>query len=363
MYNRSPRTQDISWFLDLKRQGKIDLDPPYQRKSVWSSKDRRFFIDTILRNYPSPPIYLCKKIDEKSNIMYEVVDGKQRLETIFLFFDDKIAVAKDFGDVRVDGKKWRVINEDRQFREVFLNYEIIVEHVSIPENVTITINEVFDRLNRNSRKLTEQELRHAKYDGWFINFCEKISDDPFWTDAKVSTKARTKRMRDVQFISELLMVTIEKKVHGFDQNNIDKFYSDYDASADDGEGDIIFDQYALEEKFMKTLSVLTRMEKHNSCISKYASEQKHLYTLWAAVSNADIDADDSCALLAETYVVFMEKVVSFAAALATNDEDWGADEVPANVRRYVSASAGANTDFPQRSTRLDALNEALAILN
>lgn len=228
MYSRSPRTQDISWFLDLYRQEKIDLDPPYQRKSVWSGRDRRFFIDTVLRNYPSPPIYLCKKIDDKGNITYDVVDGKQRLETIFLFFNNKISAGRDFGDDRVNGKRWKKINEEKQYREIFLNYEIIVEHVTIPDNASITINEVFDRLNRNSRKLTEQELRHAKYDGWFISFCEKMADNSFWEQVKIATKARTKRMRDVQFISELLMVSIDQKIHGFDQALIDKFYSAYD---------------------------------------------------------------------------------------------------------------------------------------
>ena len=34
------------------------------------------------------------------------------------------------------------------------------------------VNEVFERLNRNSRKLTRQELRHAKYDGWLISHVE-----------------------------------------------------------------------------------------------------------------------------------------------------------------------------------------------
>jgi hypothetical protein len=44
---RRPTTQDISWFLDLYKNGQLDLDPPYQRRSVWSRKHRRFFLDTI----------------------------------------------------------------------------------------------------------------------------------------------------------------------------------------------------------------------------------------------------------------------------------------------------------------------------
>jgi len=51
-FDRRPITQDISWFLDQHRMGQLDLDPPYQRRSVWSPKDRRFFLDTIFRGYP-----------------------------------------------------------------------------------------------------------------------------------------------------------------------------------------------------------------------------------------------------------------------------------------------------------------------
>jgi hypothetical protein len=58
---RRVTTQDVSWFLDLYRNNQLILDPPYQRRSVWSPKDRRFFLDTILRGYPSPQIFLYKK--------------------------------------------------------------------------------------------------------------------------------------------------------------------------------------------------------------------------------------------------------------------------------------------------------------
>ncbi len=40
---RRVSTQDLSWFLDLDANDQIDLNPPYQRRSVWSPKDRRFF--------------------------------------------------------------------------------------------------------------------------------------------------------------------------------------------------------------------------------------------------------------------------------------------------------------------------------
>jgi hypothetical protein len=56
---RRPTTQDITWFLDLDRNKQLDLDPPHQRRSVWTRKDKQFFLDTIFRDFPSPAIFPC----------------------------------------------------------------------------------------------------------------------------------------------------------------------------------------------------------------------------------------------------------------------------------------------------------------
>jgi hypothetical protein len=76
---RRPTTQDISWLIDLHRHNQLDLDPPYQRRSVWTRKDRQFFLDTIFRNYPSPAIFLHKTINDAGKTTYHVVDGQQHL--------------------------------------------------------------------------------------------------------------------------------------------------------------------------------------------------------------------------------------------------------------------------------------------
>ena len=75
----------VSWFLTIHQNGQLDLEPPYQRRSAWTLKDRKYFLDTIFRNYPCPAIFLHKEIcKDTGKINYHVVDGKQRLETILL---------------------------------------------------------------------------------------------------------------------------------------------------------------------------------------------------------------------------------------------------------------------------------------
>ena len=96
--------QDISWFVDMRNKGQLDLDPPYQRRSVWSPGDKQFFVDTILNNYPAPPIFLHKTIDDLGHATYHVVDGKQRLQTILEFTENKVPIPNDFSDVNLQKK-------------------------------------------------------------------------------------------------------------------------------------------------------------------------------------------------------------------------------------------------------------------
>lgn len=61
---RNPTVQHLTWFLDLRRFGQLNISPSYQRRSVWNPKDRKLFLDTIFKNYPAPTIFLHRDTDE-----------------------------------------------------------------------------------------------------------------------------------------------------------------------------------------------------------------------------------------------------------------------------------------------------------
>ena len=112
--------KDVNWFLDLYQNGQLDLDPSYQRRSVWTLKDRKFFLDTIFRNYPCPAVFMHKEMNEEAGrLIYHVVDGKQRLETLIRFAKNDIPVDKEFGDPKLNGKKWKGIETDPELKNSF----------------------------------------------------------------------------------------------------------------------------------------------------------------------------------------------------------------------------------------------------
>jgi Protein of unknown function DUF262 len=343
--SRSPTTQDISWFLDLSDKGQLNLDPPYQRRSVWAPRDRRYFIDTILNNYPAPPIFLHKTLDDNGRATYHVVDGKQRLQTIIMFRANQVSIPDDFSDVNLQNKRWRDL--EKATRERFWNYILIVE--MLPDAQDAVIRNTFARINRNSRKLSQQEMRHAKYDGWFISAVEAEANNELWKTIGIATAARAKRMADVQFISEIFAVIIQKDISGFDQDNLDQIYADYDEL----DGNDLF----IEEDFVNTLEKgklkISRILDKSPHLRDYLKIQGNFYTIWSLLILYEDRLPDSDAL-AGRYEKFMDAVNEQLANPYEYSLEEG-DQYSRSVVEYATNLRGANTDKAQRRNRCNAL--------
>lgn len=353
---RRPTTQDITWFLDLHKNKQLDLDPPYQRRSVWTRRDKQFFLDTIFRGFPSPAIFLHKSIEADGRALYHVVDGKQRLETILGFVDGKLRIGKKYGDVRLDGKRWKDLAGEESLKRQFWNYELPVEMLDTIEGSVI--NEVFDRLNRNSRRLTRQELRHAKFDGWFISFVETETPREEWRELGIATTAREKRMADTQYISELLLVILERNVLGFDQDVLDDLYAKYDDPYDpETLPDFSEDSFMAELGAVK--SYLMKMETANHVITKYGRTLANFYTIWSIVA-LNVEQLPSPEDVAKKYSTFMDRVERLSEET----------DLPAFLKSrksaiwqqalsYLENARGASTDLGPRQKRFEVLREAL----
>ncbi len=346
---RTLTTQDVSWFLDLNEKGQLNLAPPYQRRSVWSPRDKRFFIDTILNNHPAPPVFLHKTLDANGRPTYHVVDGKQRLQTIIEFTQNKVRIPDDFGDINLQKKRWKDL--ERATKDIFWNYVLIVE--MLPDVSDSAIRNTFERINRNSRKLTSQELRHAKYDGWFIGFVEGEAEKVEWREFGVVTTARTKRMSDVQFISELCAVILKDSVLGFDQDDLDELYAEYE--------DISDVATFVEEDFVLTVGsvkqVIAELIRIRPEIKDYLKVQSHFYSLWTYLY-LDRSHVWEPQQLANRYLEFMQVVAEELSATDTAHEGergW----FRRLASEYASNLRGASTDLVPRQKRHNTLAAAL----
>jgi hypothetical protein len=143
----------------------INLEPGFQRKSVWTGADRRRLIESVFAGYPIPSIFLYRR-DVNGRTVYDVIDGKQRLESLFMFagigrfakqtFDVKLELGD--GPILVDWSEIR--RKHPQKRTAFDSYRIQTVEVRGELNEIV---DLFVRINSTGKRLTSGERRHARY--------------------------------------------------------------------------------------------------------------------------------------------------------------------------------------------------------
>ena len=266
---RTPNTQNAAWFLDLHSAGRLDLHPAYQRRSVWNLSYRQFFIDSLIRNYPTQSIFVEVDVDPDTGTQYAVIDGKQRLTSLFEFARDEFPTSDSLDDLGLGDKYYSDL--DREIRTAILSYTFTVE--AIPSTTAAELNQAFDRLNRNVARLNKQELRHAQYGGAFSARMEKLADDEFWDDIRLTTPARRRRMLDVEYVSELYVIGQYGIQDGKDY--LDTIYADNDE-------EIEFTRRA-DRLFRQTREVIATLNERMPLAATRYSNVADFYALWAAL--------------------------------------------------------------------------------
>jgi uncharacterized protein with ParB-like and HNH nuclease domain len=83
-----PEEMSVGEMLELKSQQMLVVNPEYQRGEVWSQAQKKRLVDSVLRGYPLPLIYLHHIRQEAGKLVserYEVIDGQQRINALFEF--------------------------------------------------------------------------------------------------------------------------------------------------------------------------------------------------------------------------------------------------------------------------------------
>lgn len=147
----------------------IKLDPDFQRHAVWTPKQQSELIESILMGIPLPLIYV--KEDDKG--VYIIVDGRQRLTTLFRFMSHEfplqnLNVLKDlngahFSETTKNGTKFdKFLTQAQQSK---IEDCPLTLHVIKPPTQDRVTFDLFDRVNRGGTRLNNQEMRNAIYQG------------------------------------------------------------------------------------------------------------------------------------------------------------------------------------------------------
>src|SRR5437870_2807933 len=142
MQGSTPQLYTIADFLKWQDDNELELNPKFQRGSVWPPAARSYFIDSLLREYPIPKLLLRTIVDrDNRRTVRDVVDGQQRLRTIIDFANCKFVLGPKAGDFQ--GKRYADL-EDEQ-KDSFLAYKLTCEQLINASDEDVL--EIFVRIN------------------------------------------------------------------------------------------------------------------------------------------------------------------------------------------------------------------------
>jgi hypothetical protein len=201
-------TRTVQDLFNLYEKDLLNLEPAFQRESVWGPRDRQRLIDSVLRGYPLPSVFLYQRTDG-GRVICDVIDGKQRIETLLMFAGQmrglrfKVRAALPGGDAR-DWVGWNDLKK-MQLQPLITNYRL--QCIEVRGGLSDIIN-VFVRINSTGKALTAAERRHAQYfNSPFLTAAERLARQfgGYFQANKVFTPAQTQRMKDVELVCELML--------------------------------------------------------------------------------------------------------------------------------------------------------------
>lgn len=204
------------------KQGSIILSPSFQRKEVWDVTRKSRLIESIMLKVPLPMFYVAA--DEQGK--WEVVDGLQRLSTIrdFMLGDKNGAFLQlknlEFLNDRYGNKAWKAIEGDASAQKLVNSiYETEMRFTIIePGTPEAVKRNIFKRINTGGMPLTNQEIRHALYEGPSSSLLQDLVNSKAFIRA-VGKKIDDSRMGASELILRLITFMLlprETYKHGMD---------------------------------------------------------------------------------------------------------------------------------------------------
>ncbi|MEZ5106820.1 MAG: DUF262 domain-containing protein [Draconibacterium sp.] len=198
-YNIANTVEVLKFKIDNEE---IDLKPEFQRDFVWDMNRASLFIDSLLIGLPIPSIFLGKSKEDET---YKVIDGQQRLKSVYFFMNGKFITngqEQIFGLRKLEGRDWdgKTYNEleeknKRRIRNAVLNTTVIEDIDANPR----VVHDIFHRLNTGGMTLTDQEVRNCVYNGTLNDELIDLNKNEDWRQLLGKTYP-DRRLRDVEMV-------------------------------------------------------------------------------------------------------------------------------------------------------------------
>ncbi|EKT64540.1 DUF262 domain-containing protein [Providencia burhodogranariea] len=212
-------TPVLSLIYDRLSFEEIELQPDFQRKDrIWSMEKRSKLIESILMGLPLPAFYFA----EKKNGNWIVVDGLQRITTVFDFMKDRFKLA-DLKSLNDDYNGTYFSELSRLDKRKIREYQITAHVIDDESDKDGLIVELFHRINTYGVKLSNQEIRSAMYQGSSVTFLRYLSSSSEFVES-TNNKVSPQRQKDMELcLSALSYIALGYK--NFDYSTYNEFLS------------------------------------------------------------------------------------------------------------------------------------------
>lgn len=277
MFNFNDNRKTINEISTMFSKGNLIVDDTYQRRSVWSEKDKIRLIETILLNLIIPELFFWKADTdpETGASITHIVDGQQRIKAIYSFVNNEFKLKPQY--LLDEGVKKLYANKyfkdiDPDVKKGFWNYQLMIIDID-PKATRDDIITMFNRLNLTDYNLNDQEKRNSM-SGEFAALARELSDAPLWENYRLFTNTDIKRMKDVEFNATLILLYRKGIIDQTDQSALNQAYEELQTEYKDAEKDKAAVCTAIE-----TIPVFFVSEN----VTRFLRRKAQLYTLFSVV--------------------------------------------------------------------------------
>ncbi|MFW5869727.1 MAG: GmrSD restriction endonuclease domain-containing protein [Planctomycetota bacterium] len=188
--------RSLSEFHRWYKSGRLVVDPEWQRKYVWDRKRASKLVESFLVDIPVPVIYLAKNDQGK----YEVIDGLQRLTSVFDFFDGEYKL-RGLDMLRdLNAKRYADLPETRQNKLQDATLRTFELSPQTPKDLMFVI---FERLNTGGVALNDMEIRNCLFRGRLNNLLQELAENEDFISC-VNQRGLARRMDDRSLVLRFL---------------------------------------------------------------------------------------------------------------------------------------------------------------
>ncbi len=354
MFNFSSNHKTINEIHKMYGNGTLIIDNTYQRRSVWSEKDKIRLIETILLNLIIPELFFwpAETDPETGESIIHIVDGQQRIKAITSFISNEFKLKKQYlmeDETKESYGNMFFKNLPAETRQAFWNYKLMIIEIDRKATRENIVN-MFRRLNLTDYNLNDQEKRNS-ISGDFAALTRELSELPFWEKYKLFNNTDIKRMKDVEFCGSLVLLYRQGIIDQTDQRALNQAYEDLQNNYTDAENDkcAIISAIDLIKNFFVSDEIL-----------KFLKRKAQLYSLFSVVffmQREKIDITDSTKnQLAEFVKLYSIFDNNMDLSLNVSDDekrifDW--------LKKYKLASSEGLNKHTNRMIRYNVLKDFL----